>query len=167
MLISAFGPGPALFLDAATYLVSAGVLYTLAVPKASAGQDQDAEERSVTFRAVLLRGRFLQIVLVTAAVGNFVYTGVSEVALPALAHRDFGAGGYGTMLAGLSAGLIAGSLLARLEWRRLRPAYLLVILALVMGLSAALVPFTGGVAGATACITVFSVANGWSGIVIS
>lgn len=165
ILISAFGPGPALFVDAATYVVSAATLYALAVPKAGAGQDRDAE-KAVTLRAVLFRGRFLQIVLVTAAIGNLVYTGVSEVALPALAHRDFGAGGYGTMLAGLSAGLIAGSLLARLEWQGLRQAYLLAILGLVMGLSVALVPFTGGLAGATVCITAFSVANGWSGIVL-
>jgi MFS family permease len=166
VLISALGPGLALFVDAATFLASAATLYAVRVPRATAAQGQDAEVKAVTFRTVLLRGRFLQIVLVAAVIGNFVYTGVSEVALPTLAHQHFGAGGYATMLAGLSAGMIVGSLLARLQWRRLRPAYLLVILVLIMSVSVALVPSTGGLAGATTCITVFAVANGWSGIVI-
>jgi predicted MFS family arabinose efflux permease len=166
ILISAFGPGPALAVDAGTYLVSAATLYALKVPRAAVAHERDADAKAVTFRTVLLRGRFLQIVLVAAAIGNFVYTGVSEVALPTLAHQHFGAGGYGTMLAGLSAGMIVGSLLARLEWRRLRQSQLLMILVLIMAVSVALVPFTGGLVGAVACITVFSVANGWSGIVI-
>ncbi|GGL05271.1 MFS transporter [Sphaerisporangium melleum] len=166
VLITAVGPGPALFADAATFLVSAATLLALRRPETAVAEDPGDEAGRVSFRAVLTRGRFLQVTLVAAVVGNFVYIGASEVALPTLAHRDFGAGGYGTLLAGLSAGLIAGALLARLRVRRLRPAGLLVVLVLVMGVSVALVPFSGGLAGATACITLFSVANGWSGITI-
>ncbi|MFC4531072.1 MFS transporter [Sphaerisporangium dianthi] len=166
VLISAVGPGPALFVDAGTFLVSAATLLALNLPPTTANAEEDGEDQAVTFRTVLLQGRFLQIVLVAAVIGNLVYIGASEVALPTLAHRDFGAGGYGTLLAGLSAGLIVGALLARVRVRRLRPAYLLVILVLIMGVSVALVPFAGGLIGATACITVFSVANGWSGITI-
>ncbi|MEV0390015.1 MFS transporter [Nonomuraea sp. NPDC050643] len=166
VLVSGLGPAPALFVDAGSYLVSAAALLAFRVPKGRAAGEQSAEKDAVTFRAVLLRGRFLQVVLVAAVIGNFVYAGAAEVALPTLAHRDFGAGGYGILLAALGAGMIAGALLARVELRRMRPGYLLMILVFIMGASVAAVPFSGGLAGAVVCITVFSVANGWSGISI-
>jgi MFS family permease len=166
ILVAGLGPAPALLVDAGSYLVSAGALLLLRVPNAAASQDKAAEEKAVTFRSVLLRGKFLQVVLVAALIGNFVYAGAAEVALPTLAHRDFGAGGYGIILAGLGGGMIVGALLARWEPPWLSSGSLLVILVLFMGTSVAAVPFTGGLIGATVCIIVFSVANGWSGIKI-
>ncbi|KAB8194180.1 MFS transporter [Nonomuraea phyllanthi] len=166
ILVSGIGPGPALAVDAVSYLVSAAALLTLRVPRAAAARDEAAEEGAVTFRSVLLRGRFLQVVLVASLIGNFVYAGAAEVALPTLAHDSFGAGGYGVILAGLGAGMIVGALMARWEPPRLGPGAVVAVLALVMGASVAAVPFAGGLAGAVVCITVFAVANGWSGTLI-
>lgn len=166
ILVSRLGPAPALLVDAGSYLVSAAALLVVRAPRREQAPEHATDGHPVTFGTVLLQGRLLRVVLVAAIIGNFVYAGIAEVALPTLAHEDFGAGGYGVMLAGLGAGMIVGALLARPEWRRPRPGYLLAILVLVMGASVAAVPYSGGLVGATVCITVFSIANGWSGIAI-
>lgn len=165
VLVATVGPPTALFVDAASYLVSSGALLALRIPKA-APREKDPDGNEVTFRSVLLRGRFLQVVLVAALIGNFVYAGTADVALPTLAHHDFGAGGYGILLSGLGAGMIVGTLSARWKPQRLAPSSVIVILALIMGAAVAAVPFAGGLAGATVCITVFAAANGWSGTII-
>ncbi|MFI6599556.1 MFS transporter [Nonomuraea sp. NPDC050536] len=166
ILVSRLGPTPALLVDAGSYLVSAAALLAVRAPRRERAPEQVDGGPAITFGTVLLRGRLLQVVLLAAIIGNFVYAGVAEVALPTLAHGDFGAGGYGVMLAGLGAGMIVGAVLARPKWRRPPPGYLLAILVLVMGASVAAVPYSGGLVGATVCVTVFAIANGWSGIAI-
>ncbi|WP_158088796.1 MFS transporter [Thermoactinospora rubra] len=166
ILIAGLGQVPALFAVASAYLVSAAALLAFRPPNADPAGEAAVASGAVTFRAVLLRGRFLQVVLVAALIGNAVYAGAVEVALPTLAHRDFGAAGYGILLTGLGAGMIIGALLARWTVPRLRVGYVVMLLGLTMGASVAAVPFAGGLAGALVCIIVFAVANGWSGIVV-
>ena len=69
-------------------------------------------------------------------------------------------------MVGLGAGLVIGSVLAHRGWLGERPILPLVGLGLLMALAIGLLPFTGGLPGAVVCITVFSIANSWSGVVV-
>ena len=172
VLVATIGPGPAFLVDSGTFAVSALTLLLMQRSLRASAVDADGAEAladepgAPTFRDVLRRGRLLHVIMGTAMVGNLVYAGTAEVALPALAYDDFGAGGYSALLVGLGAGLIIGAALAHRDWLGNRPVVPLVVFGLVMAASIALLPFAGGLIGAIACITVFSVANSWSGVVV-
>lgn len=172
VLVATIGPGPAFLVDAGSFGVSAITLLAMQRLLRTRGVEAEApattpaDENAPSFRDVLRRGRLLHVIMGTAMVGNLVYAGTAEVALPALAYEDFGAGGYSALLVGLGAGLIAGAALAHRDWLGNRPVVPLVLLGLVMAGAIALLPFAGGLIGAIVCITVFSIANSWSGVVV-
>src|SRR6185437_12850985 len=56
--------------------------------------------------------RGLQLVMLVAIAMNLGSGGMAEVALPALAHAHWGAGGYGAVLASMAVGAILGTLYA-------------------------------------------------------
>ncbi|MFJ4501773.1 MFS transporter [Streptomyces sp. NPDC088864] len=173
-LVAAFDAGPALTVDAASFLVSALVLARIRT-----GADAEADgaarngaapgettARRTTFRELLRHGRLLHVVLVVALVCNLAFSGTIEVALPELAHQDMGVTGYGVLLTCLSLGGLAGSLVAARSRPVRSPAYLFAALAVVMGIALSAVPYAGGLAGAAVCVCVYALASGWQNIVV-
>ncbi|WP_327175654.1 MFS transporter [Streptomyces sp. NBC_01335] len=172
-LVAAFDAGPALTVDAASFLVSALVLARI-----RSGADADAprkdgpagaEElpaRETSFVELLRHGRLLHVVLVVALVCNLAFNGTIEVALPELAHQGMGATGYGVLLTCLSLGGLAGSLVAARSRPVESPAYLFAALAVVMGIALSAVPYAGGLVGAAVCVCVYALASGWQNIVV-
>jgi len=172
-LVAAFDAGPALTVDAASFLVSALVLARIRTGADAADtpeQDKSAAAdetpaRTTTFLELLRHGRLLHVVLVVALVCNLAFNGTIEVALPELAHQGMGATGYGVLLTCLSLGGLAGSLVAARSRPVESPAYLFAALAVVMGIALGAVPYAGGLPGAAACVCVYALASGWQNIV--
>nr|WSX48681.1 MFS transporter [Streptomyces sp. NBC_00974] len=173
LLVAGFGAGPALAVDAVSFLVSAVVLLRMrtgadAAPGtagARAGAAPGKGAAGPSFVELLRNGRLLHVVLVVALVCNLAFNGTIEVALPGLAHERMGATGYGVLLTCLSLGGLAGSLLAARVRTVTSPAYLFAGLAVVMGVALAAVPYAGGLVGAAVSICVYAVASGWQNIV--
>jgi hypothetical protein len=88
------------------------------------------------------------------------------VALPALAHASFGAGGYGALIACLGAGSVAGTLAATRGSSIGRPAIAACLSFLLEGAAVALVPFLGGLPGAAVAVTVLGICNGFGNIIL-
>lgn len=148
-LVAAFDAGPALIVDAASFLVSALVLARIrsgadAPEHEGSAAADEAPARKVSFPELLRHGRLLHVVLVVALVCNLAFNGTIEVALPELAHQGMGATGYGILLTCLSLGGLAGSLVAARSRPVESPAYLFAALAVVMGLALGAVPYAGG-----------------------
>lgn len=191
VLVAAFGAGPALVVDAASFVVSALVLLRMRPRKAVEGAVEgdaegdaegdvggagetgprtgtgpaDSAPAGPSFSELLRRGRLLHVVLVVALVCNLAFNGTIEVALPEFAHQGPGAAGYGILLTVLSLGGLGGSLLATRSPELKSPAYLFAVLAVVMGTGLAAVPYAGGLAGAVICLFVYGAASGWQNIV--
>ncbi|MFJ7628852.1 MFS transporter [Streptomyces sp. NPDC097595] len=170
-LVAAFDAGPALTVDAASFLVSALVLARIRTgADAPEHEGTDATDetpaRKVSFPELLRHGRLLHVVLVVALVCNLAFNGTIEVALPELAHQGMGATGYGILLTCLSLGGLAGSLVAARSRPVRSPAYLFATLAVVMGIALGTVPYAGGLAGAAVCVCVYALASGWQNIVV-
>ncbi|MGW6687043.1 MFS transporter [Streptomyces sp. NPDC054961] len=173
LLVAGFGAGPALAVDAVSFLVSAVVLFRMrtgadaapAAPGARADAVPGKRDAGPSFVELLRNGRLLHVVLVVALVCNLAFNGTIEVALPGLAHARMGATGYGVLLTCLSLGGLAGSLLAARVRTVTSPAYLFAGLAVVMGVALAAVPYAGGLVGAAVSICVYAVASGWQNIV--
>src|SRR5258708_31523032 len=62
--------------------------------------------------AYIRQSRAIQVILVVAIAANLANGGLDGVALPALAHARWGAGGYGALLACLAGGAVIGTLAA-------------------------------------------------------
>lgn len=104
----------------------------------------------ITFGQLVRQWRLLQVALFIVAIGNFLFNGTFEVALPTLAHNQLAAGasGYGLLLAAFGAGSLLGGLgAALLGPMRHRGVFLLTLIACQAGWYACL-PFAGGLAGA-------------------
>ncbi|CAM5637342.1 MFS transporter [Streptomyces avidinii] len=174
LLVAGFGAGPALAVDAVSFLVSAVVLFRMRTGADAAADEPGARTDAApgkepapgpSFVELLRNGRLLHVVLVVALVCNLAFNGTIEVALPGLAHERMGATGYGVLLTCLSLGGLAGSLLAARIRTAASPAYLFAGLAVVMGVALAAVPYAGGLVGAAVSICVYAVASGWQNIV--
>jgi hypothetical protein len=97
---------------------------------------------------------------------NLVWGGTMEVALPALAHTEFGADGFGAMLACLGLGALLGSLHAARAGKFARPAIAGCVAFLIMAAASCLVPYLPGLSGATAAVLVVGAANGYGNVVL-
>ena len=109
---------------------------------------------------LLRRSRALQVNLVVVIAANLAIGGMSEVALPALAHATYGAAGYGALRACLAAGAVAGTLAAALTGRLRRPVVFAACTFLVEAAAICLVPYLGGEAGAAAALLLLGAGNG-------
>lgn len=109
-------------------------------------------------------GILLHAFLAAAFLLNLFFAGIIEVALPSLAHQEFGAKGYGTMLFGLAAGALTGALVGRIRWAADRPTLRVSVITIVMGLALAFLPFAGGVIGAAVCMAIVGAGDSASGI---
>lgn len=162
VVVAAAGPTVAFGVDAASYLVSAASLALMAVGtprRGTAGEVPAAAEPGSIWR-LLLRARILQIILVVSVTANFALTGTTEVALPALAHARFGAGGYGAILTCVAVGSLAGTLIVARVGRGIRPAALMSAAFLVAAVAIGVTPFLGGLPGAAGAMLVFGISLG-------
>jgi len=110
--------------------------------------------------ALLKRSRALQVILVVVIAANLASGGMSEIALPALAHASYGAAGYGVLLACFALGGVAGTLGAARAGHLRAPAMFASAVFLVEAAAISLVPFLGGEAGAAAALGVVGACNG-------
>ncbi len=110
--------------------------------------------------ALLRRSRALQVILVVVIAANLASGGMGDVALPALAHAKYGAGGYGALLACLAVGGIAGTLGAARTGGLRAPVMFASAVFLAEAVAIALVPYVGGEAGAAALLCVVGACNG-------
>ena len=130
VLVVAVGAGWAIAVDAATFAISAVCLAMLRPPareqRARASFVADLREGWVAFRS----RRWVWTVVACAAVGNMTW-GAWTALGPTVAERDLGgAAVWGTVLAAVGVGALAGSLVAT----RVRPRRPLVLFAWMSGL---------------------------------
>lgn len=110
-LVVLFGPAWALAFDAATFLVSAALIWEIDVA-------HDATLPVRNFLGELREGwqefssrTWLWVIVVAATLGNMVSNGSFAVLGPVVADRSLGgAGAWGLILAGFGAGFVAGGL---------------------------------------------------------
>jgi MFS family permease len=114
---------------------------------------------------LLRQSPVLQIVLVVVLAANFALYGTTEVALPALAHARFGAGGYGAVLACLAVTTILGAVLVAKAGDRFRPTMLIAGSFVVAAVAIAAAPFLPGLPGLAAGFAVFGLAIGFDQVV--
>ena len=163
-------------IDAASFAVSALTLAliprgaaagTIADQAAEAEQPADADTAGASgasesggVLALLKTSRVLQVLLLVVIAANLAGGGMSDVALPSLAHAKFGAAGYGALLACFAVGGVIGTLSAARTGGLRRPAVFASVVFLVEAVAIALTPYLGGEAGAAAMLFVTGATNG-------
>jgi hypothetical protein len=110
--------------------------------------------------------RVLQVILVVTLAANLGSGGISEVALPALAHGPFhaGAAGYGALIAAFGAGALLGTIVAGQSRSFRRPAVVASVAFLIEAVFMVIVPYLGGPIPAGAALAVFGALNGFANI---
>jgi hypothetical protein len=162
--------------DAASFAVSALTLALIPRKPASgsvavgvgevAGTDTGAAGASAGVLAFLKRSRVLQVILVVVIAANLAGGGMSEVALPSLAHARFGAAGYGALLACFAAGGVIGTLSAARTGGLRAPVVFASAIFLAESVAIALTPYLGGEAGAAAMLFVSGATNGLGNVMV-
>ncbi len=186
LLVASAGSAPAFAVDAATFAVSAITLallrpasLTTAVQAPAPAHDAGAADTSAADAGPaatkakqagvwqLLRDeRLLQVIVVLCVAANLAYSGAFAVALPALAHARYSAGGYGALIACLGAGSVAGTLAAMRSSRLSRPAIAACLSFLAEAVAVSVLPFLGQLAGAAAATAVLGACNGFGNIIM-
>jgi hypothetical protein len=165
-LVAGTGASTAAFaVDAASFGISALTLLLIPRRPASGSVAAVAAEASEAdgaggVLALLRRSRTLQVILVVVIAANLAGGGMSEVAMPALAHARYGAAGYGALLACLAVGGIAGTLAAARTGGLRAPAMFASAVFLAESVCIALVPYVGGEPGAAALLCLSGACNG-------
>ena len=196
ILVATAGPVPAFAIDAATFAVSALALYLLrprpagaaeasppeALPTAAAGPGAQAatvgggtagggagagnEAAPPSVWRLLLGSVFFRRVLLISVLANLTFAGTFEVALPALAHAHYGAGGFGTLMACLGIGSVAGTLVAARRLTTARPMVVASAAFIGAGVFVALMPYLGGLPGAAIAALIFGAGIGFGDIIV-
>jgi hypothetical protein len=158
VLVAAFGSSVALGVDALTFGLSALSLALMRVPPPARAAEPDAAETAAGapggVLAFLRSLPSMQLLLLVVIAANLTFGGLTEVALPALAHLRWGASGYGALLVLSAAGAIAGSLGAARGGGLRRPMIVSSSAFIVAAAAMAAVPFLGGLPGAAAALLV-------------
>jgi MFS family permease len=173
-VVSRLSSAVAFFLDACTFVISAFTLllmhqkqYSVQEKSEQSAFEQASKDESrfapdITFWELIRTWRLLQVALVVVVFGNFLFSGMFEVALPTLAHDRLAAGanGYGLLLAAFGAGSLLGGLGAGMLGRLAHRGMLMLVL--IMGLACwySLVPYIGGLPGAVFFIACAGLTNG-------
>jgi MFS family permease len=172
ILVASAGPAAAFAVDAATFAVSAlsvalirPRLSAKPVPAAAAAAAAPSAPAGEGVWSLLRRARLLQVIVVVVVAANLASGGTFDVALPALAHARFGAGGYGALIACLGAGAVIGTLAAARGGKAARPALVAGASFLVEAVAIAFIPFLGGLAGAAVATFVLGLGNGFGNVV--
>jgi predicted MFS family arabinose efflux permease len=102
-----------------------------------------------------------------AVAANLGSGGLTEVALPALAHGPLhtGADGYGALIAALGAGALLGTLVAAQVRRAQRPFVVGSLAFLAEAAAIALIPYLGSTLAAAAALVAFGLLNGFGNVV--
>jgi predicted MFS family arabinose efflux permease len=174
----------AMGVDAASFAVSA-VSLALIPRRAAAGSmagspaeaaDSPAIEQDIpaaaepasqpqSVLAFLRQSRALQVIIVVVIAANLTSGGMGEVALPALAHAHWGAGGYGILLVCIAAGAVIGTLAAARTGRLRTPAVVASLAFLIESGTLCLVPYLGSEAAAAIALLVFGLFNGLGNVI--
>ena len=177
-LVALAGPAPAFAVDAASFAVSAATLALIpgrlaagrgGTDRVASGTGAGADTAGAAHGGVLAllrRTRVLQIILIVVVAANLAGGGLSEIALPSLAHDRFGASGYGALLACFAIGSIAGTLAGARSGSIRRPVPFVSAVFLVMCAAMAVVPFLGGLAGAAAAMAIYGASNGLGNVIV-
>jgi MFS family permease len=144
---------------------------TAAAPAEAAGAGQaDAaaggEAAPPSVWRVLRGSVFFRRVLLISVLANLTFAGTFEVALPALAHAHYGAGGFGTLMACLGIGSVAGTLVAARRLTTARPMVVASAAFIGAGVFAALMPYLGGLPGAALAALIFGAGIGFGDIIV-
>jgi MFS family permease len=181
LLVATAGPAPAFAVDGASFAASAVSLALIrlkAPPPADAGpaapaapgaplaEGGAAEPVADGVWPLLRQSRVFQVIVITVVAANLAGGGTFEVALPALAHAKFGAGGYGAMIACFGSGAVLGTLAAARTAKASRPAVIACVSYLIEALASGLIPYLGGLAGAAAATFVFGACNGLGNVIV-
>jgi MFS family permease len=134
-------------------------------PASQEPQSSPAGPTNQSLWSLLRRARLLQVIVVVVVAANLASGGTFEVALPALAHARFGAGGYGALMASLGTGALIGTLAAARGGNAGRPALVAGGAFLVESLAIAFIPFLGGLAGAAVATFVLGACNGLGNVI--
>jgi MFS family permease len=177
VVVAAVGPAPAFAVDGATFVISALTLTGVRVlgPAPSARQtpapappvaEPVGDPRLPTLWQVIRTERVLRVIFVITLVANLSSGGVSEVALPSLAHGPLhaGSGGYGALVASIGAGALIGTLLAGQAPSFRRPAVVGCCGFIAQCGFEALVPYLGGTVPAAVMLAGFGLLNGFSNV---
>ena len=116
--------------------------------------------------ALLKTSRTLQVILVVVIAANLASGGMSDVALPSLAHASFGAAGYGALLACFAIGGLIGTLAAARTGGLKAPVMFASAMFLIEATGIALIPYLGGEAGAAAALFVVGACNGLGNVTV-
>ena len=174
-LVAFLGPSPAFALDAASFAVSAVTLLGVRAAERPAlvapvppAPEPDRGTGTPTLRRMLRTERILQIILLVNITANLGFGGMSDVALPALAHGPLhaGASGYGGLIAAFGAGALVGTLAAGQVRRARRPAIVGSVVFLGEALFLAVIPYLGGTLAAGAALIAFGATNGFGNVVM-
>jgi MFS family permease len=177
-LVAFASPSLAFALDSGSFAVSAVTLARLrAVPpvtsRASAlvadteGATSATKETTSTF-AFFRSQRVLQVILLLTIVANLGAGGVSDVALPALAHGTLhsGAGGYGLILAAIGAGTLLGALIAGQSRQPRRPGVTALLAFQVAGACILAAPYIGSTLGVAAAMAGDGMMTGFGNVFV-
>lgn len=175
LIVSRFSPAIAFTIDALTFVVSSLTLLLMQrglathTPPQTLEQAGESEQASAslfseeaTFWQVIRSWRLFQVALLVVIIGNLLFDGLIQVALPALVRVEFAAGasGYGLLLAAFGLGSLLGGLAAGGIGHVRRRGFLMVTLITLLAVEYALLPFLGGLAGATFLIGCAGLTNG-------
>jgi MFS family permease len=116
--------------------------------------------------ALLKTSRALQVILVVVIAANLASGGMSDVALPSLAHASFGAAGYGALLACFAVGGLIGTLAAARTGGLKAPVMFASAMFLIEAAGIGLIPYLGGEAGAAAALFVVGACNGLGNVTL-
>lgn len=159
--VSTVGATCGLLIDAATFFLSAGLLWTLKSRRTAGEQDQGRlNGAGVSVREALdfLRGNVASQLVILTLVVLMMSGGAINALFVVYASQGLGldALGYGTLLSSLGVGFVAGSLLMSVVGPRARPERLF-LLGIVV---AALAPISWAVSPGLSVAAVVSVLNG-------
>jgi predicted MFS family arabinose efflux permease len=168
-IVALFGSTPAFAIDAASFLISALTLARIRnarrVPVDALAAETD--EEAPRLRSLLSTHRVMWVIFGITVAANLGSGGMSEVALPALAHGPFGSGaaGYGALIAAFSAGALIGTVLVARASAPRRPAIVASVLFGAESLFMAATPYLGGAVPAAAMLFCFGALNGFANVV--
>jgi hypothetical protein len=112
------------------------------------------------------RSRLLQIVLAVAVASNITAAGTFEVAMPALAHSEYGVSGYGVLIASFAGGGLAGTLTGSGMACLRRPAVAACGGFIIEAAALCVLPLLGGLVGGVAALVVAGLCDGFGNVVL-
>ncbi|MHB8458153.1 MAG: MFS transporter, partial [Acidimicrobiales bacterium] len=182
LVVAVLGSAVAFGVDAASFAISAitlaGVRRVQRIPVSLAGDsdggtasdlpDRGPTTPQLTLRRLIAAEPVLVLFLAVVVAANLGSGGMSEVALPALAHGPFhaGAGGYGALIAAFGGGALAGTVVAAQVRQARRPAIIASLAFLAEAAFAAAIPYLGGALAAGAALAAFGALNGFGNIIM-